>query len=275
MAMSRSSGLIAAALLAVLLYPAQAKAELRGLESREYKVGIDPAMMPREPDAAIAAVRERLAARLPVRFQSPRRGRIQFSDTQDCALTRSSLLLRTRFRTGKTPYHTLKIRNADLLLVDTMPLTLARPGSTDLEDDRSIGVDGEPHSNYSRSLSFESPPPATLAELGQHIQDLGRVVPAAPEARLHAGPLVASVVYVSEPVRLTDTATAVIEASFWYGVDDGVPLAGDVSFTLEAPFNYGAVRAAGTLLTEMASALGEMRGPSGEKALAVIPARCR
>lgn len=81
--------------------------------------------------------------------------------------------------------------------------------------------------------------------------------------------------FVSEPVPLAGEAAVPIEVSFWFAASDGAPLTGDVSFTLEEPFDYPSVRAADALLAKMADALGPMRGASGEKALAVLPEPCR
>ncbi|WP_146127043.1 hypothetical protein [Labrys okinawensis] len=261
-------------LTALPLSPA-AQAGSEGLESREYKVGLDPAALPGDSDAAILAVEERLSQVTKLEFGQPKQMQVQFFDTQECALTRASMLLRSREKPGKTPRITLKIRNTDMLAVKTMPIGLSRTGETAFQDDYGIGPTGKPSSDFSKSFSFDDTPPKTLSELAQSIHNLHEIVPFQGNSVLQAGPRVAQTAYASEPLPMSAKRKIRLEATLWYPADGGKPLAGDVSFTLEAPFDYGELRAADKLLLDLAKQLGPLKGSSAEKALAVIPESCR
>ena len=231
-------------------------------------------MQPQRPGhAAGLFAREGVAADL--RGQEPRRGQVQFFDTKDCALGQSSMLLRARMPPGKDPSITLKIRSADILIADMMPVTLADGKTVEFEDDYGIGPDGTAGSDYSRSLSYDGSVPKTIAELTQNFDHLTEVMSAAPTAELLSGPLIDTVVYASKPYPLGPDTAVKVETSLWYSADDGSPLAGDVSFTLEAPFDYATVLAARDMLTTLSDGLGEMRGASAEKALAALPEICQ
>lgn len=267
--------LVIAAVLTALSLPMTARAENGGPQSREYKLGLDPDALPGNPEAAIAAVSRRLERVGNLEFKKPKQAEVQFFDTPDCSLTRASMLLRSRARPRKVPQITLKIRNRDIRAVEAVPIGLARAGETAFQDDYGLGPDGRPASSFSRSLSFEADPPKTLAELAGSIRNLGKVVPFRADAPLKAGPLIAQTAYVAKPLPLGGDRKIRLEATFWYPASGGKALAGDISFTLEMPLSGDVRRAADGLLVELATALGPLKGVSGEKSLAAIPSACR
>src|SRR5690606_19301977 len=154
------------------LFAHAANAQTITLNSREYKVGLDVDRLPHEMTAAIEAIRNRLGVVKIIELQRKKQAQVQFFDTESCALRDSAMLLRARTRPGKEPRLTLKIRNPDLLAVDTMPVAFASPKSVGIEDDYGVGKSGKPASNFSRSFSFDGAIPKHLADLGSHIVNL-------------------------------------------------------------------------------------------------------
>lgn len=257
------------------LFSYETGAQNIALESREYKVGIAVDRMPREAVAVAEAIRMRLNLIKKIEPRSKRQSQVQFLDTDSCALAENAMLLRARTKPGGKPRLTLKIRNPDILAVDTMPIALASKKSVGIEDDYSIGNDGKPASNFSKSFSFDGTIPNQMADISSQIVNLEHIGAGLSQQPLRSGPLVAETVFVSRPVVITDQLAAEVEISLWYEQAGGALLAADVSFTIEAPFDYLQVQAADKLLLDFSEALGQFRGASAEKALAVIPARCR
>lgn len=126
------------------LFSYETGAQNIALESREYKVGIAVDRMPREAVAVAEAIRMRLNLIKKIEPRSKRQSQVQFLDTDSCALAKNAMLLRARTKPGGKPRLTLKIRNPDILAVDTMPIALASKRSVGIEDDYSIGNDGKP-----------------------------------------------------------------------------------------------------------------------------------
>ncbi len=245
------------------------------LESREYKVGIAVDRVPREATTVAEAIRKRLNLIKKIEPLSKKQSQVQFFDTSSCALARNAMLLRARTKSSGQPRLTLKIRNADILTVDTMPIALANKKSVPIEDDYGIGTDGKPVSNFSKSFSFDGAVPNRQADISSQIVNLERFGVGFSQQPLRSGPQVAETVFVSKPVVITDELAAEVEISLWYEQAGGALLAADVSFTVEAPFDYLQLQAADKLLLDFSEALGDFRGTTAEKALAVIPAFCR
>ena len=196
---------------------------------------------------------------------------MQFFGTADCKLARNSMLLRARMAPDKDPHITLKIRSADLLIASTMPVTLADGKMVEFEDDYGIGPDGTAGSDYSRSISYDGAAPKTLADLAEKFDHLDEVLSTPLTEALLTGPLIDTVVHASKRYPLGPDTTVKVETSLWYAAEDGAPLAGDVSFTLDAPFDYATVLAAHDMLMTLSDALGPLRGASSEKSTAAIP----
>ncbi|GEM_PF-673077 len=259
------------------LFSYAASAQNITLDSREYKVGLAVDRLPREAAAVDEAIRNRLG---PIKKIVPLRKKqaqvqVQFFDTDSCVLTKNAMLLRARTKSNKAPRLTLKIRNPDILVVDTMPIALVSGKTVGIEDDYSIGQDGKPASNFSKSLSFDSALPLRLADIGSHVVNLAYLGQGASQLALRGGPRVAETVFVSKPVPITDQLAAEVEISLWYEQAGGALLAADVSFTVQAPFDHPQLQAADQLLMDFAQALRDFRGATAEKALAIIPKMCR
>ncbi|AYD04659.1 hypothetical protein [Neorhizobium sp. NCHU2750] len=252
-----------------------AHAELKGISSREYKLGLDPKSLSGPTGDVFKTISERLQTALPLQFGAASHGKVQFFDTQACDLSHGSMLLRYRQRDGKAERVTLKIRDADILAIDTSPLRPAQGKMPKIEDDFSIRETGKAASDFSKSFSYEGGQPATVGELAEHLLHLDKVSKAAASDRFVGGPPVSETVYASKPVRLTDSLDVTVEVSLWYGEGSGKPLAGDVSFTIDGPFEHQSLAVAGATLERLATSLGDMRGSSGEKSLAVVPEQCR
>ena len=259
----------------VSLFSYEANAQNIALDSREYKVGLAVERLPREAAAVVEAIRSRLDPIKKIEPLRKKQAQVQFLDTDSCALTKNAMLLRARSKSNKEPQLTLKIRNPDILAVDTMPVALASGKSIGIEDDYSIGEDGKPASYFSRSLSFDGALPRRLADISTHIVNLEYLGPGVSQLALRGGPRVAETVFVSKPVSITNQLAADVEISLWYEQAGGALLAADVSFTVQAPFGYPQLQAADTLLLDFAHALGDYRGATGQKALSVIPKMCR
>ncbi|PJX23849.1 hypothetical protein CAP48_12295 [Advenella sp. S44] len=253
----------------------EAAAQNIALDSREYKVGLAVERLPKEPAAVDTAIRKRLDSVRRIEPGRSKQAQVQFLDTDSCALTKNALLLRARSISGKEPRLTLKIRNSDILAVDTMPIALASQKSVSIEDDFNIGEDGKPASDFSKSLSFDGPIPNRLANIKSHIVNLEHIGPGVLQQDLYSGPQIAETVFVSKPVAITDPLEAEVELSLWYDQAGGALLAADLSFTVEAPFEYPQLQAAEKLLLDFADALGDFKGHSAEKAKAAVPAACR
>ncbi len=259
----------------VSLFSHEASAQNIALDSREYKIGLAVDHLPGEAAAVYEVIRSRLDPIKKIEPLRKKQAQVQFLDTDSCALTKNAMLLRARTKSNKAPRLTLKIRNPDILAVDTMPVALASGKTVGIEDDYSIGQDGKPASNFSRSLSFDGALPRRLADLSSHIVNLASLGPGVSQLALRGGPRVAETVFVSKPVSITDQLATEVEISLWYEQEGGALLAADVSFTVQAPFGYPQLQEADKLLLDFAQALGDFRGATGEKALAVIPKMCR
>lgn len=257
------------------LFSYEASAQNIALDSREYKVGLAVDRLPHEAAAADKAIRNRLDPIMKIEPLRKKQAQVQFLDTDSCTLTKNAMLLRARTKSNMEPRLTLKIRNPDILAVDTMPVALASGKTVGIEDDYSIGQDGKPASNFSRSFSFDGALPHRLADMSSHIVNLEYLGPDVSQLALRGGPRVAETVFVSKQVSITDQLATEVEISLWYEQTGGALLAADVSFTVQAPFDHSQLQAADKLLLDFARALGDFRGAIGEKALAVIPKICR
>ena len=257
------------------LFSYETSAQNIALESREYKVGLAVDRLPREAAAVDEAIRSRLGPIKKIVPLRKKQAQVQFLDTDSCVLTKNAMLLRARTKSNKAPRLTLKIRSPDILSVDTMPIALVSGKTVGIEDDYSIGQDGKPASNFSKSLSFDGTLPLRLADIGSHIVNLEYLGQGASQLVLRGGPRVAETVFVSKPVPITDQWAAEVEISLWYEQAGGALLAADVSFTVQAPFDHPQLQAADQLLMDFAQALGDFRGATAEKALAIIPKMCR
>lgn len=257
------------------LFSQEASAQNIALDSREYKIGLAVDRLPREAGVVDKAIRNRLGPIKKIEPGRKKQAQVQFLDTDSCALTKNALLLRARSISGKEPRITLKIRNSDILAVDTMPIALAGKKSVGIEDDFNIGEDGKPASDFSKSLSFNGPVPRRLADISSHIVNLEHIGPGVLPLDLRSGPQIAETVFVSKPVAITDQLAAEVELSLWYDQAGGTLLAADLSFTVQAPFEYLQLQAAKKLLLDFADALGDFKGHSAEKAMAAIPTVCR
>lgn len=262
-------------LLLVLGTGGYAHAETKGVTSREYKIGLNPTFFAGPPDQAFETLRKRLTTASPLTFENPSHTTVQFFDTAKCQLANMSMLLRSRVKQGKDGRVTLKIRDADILAVDSSPLRPAEGKKPKIEDDYSIQTSGKGASDFSKSFTFEGSPPATFGELGEKVSHIEDVVAAKNSDALVAGPIVAETVFVSKPLQLADDLDISVEASLWYDANNGAPVAGDVSFTVQQPFDYASLKAAKAFQLRLAEALGDMKASSGEKSLAALPKDCR
>jgi hypothetical protein len=220
--MRRTAALPAIAL--VLSLGTTAHAELKGVSSREYKVGLDLKNLSGSSDDVFKMISARLQDALPLEFSAATHGKVQFFDTHACDLSHGSILLRHRQKDGKAGRVTLKIRNPDILAVDTSPLQPKQGKAPKIEDDFSIRETGMAASDFSKSFSYDGVSPSTYGELAEHFQHLDEVTEADPSDRFVSGSAVSEMVYTSKPVRLTDSLDVTIEVSLWYGEANGKPL---------------------------------------------------
>ena len=260
---------------ALLFSPGLAGAQSQGLASREYKVGLVAGSLPAAPKEALLMIQRRLGAVRQIQIAKERHAQVQFLDTDQCILTRHSLLLRTKTRPGKLPRITLKLRNPDILYVDAIPVQSIHRKPIPIEDDYSLGAQGRAASNFSKSFSFDAAVPERLDQLTPHILHLEQILPGTLQTQLQGGPRVSETVYQVRPIAMTNGQPIKLEISLWYQAQGNSPLAGDVSFTLTAPYTYSMLRSADQMLLALAESLGDLKADTGEKALAILPKPCR
>ncbi len=260
---------------ALLFSPALASAQIKELASREYKIGLAAGRLPAAPEEALTLIRRRLGAFEHIQIAKERHAQVQFLDTDQCTLARHSMLLRTRTRPAKLPRITLKVRNYDILYVDSIPVQSINHRPVPIEDDYSFRGPGRAASNFSKSFSFDGAIPDRLDQLTRHILHLEQVFPGTLRQRLQGGPRVNETVYLVRPIAMANGQRIELEISLWYHEPGKPPLAGDISFTLTAPYTYGMLQSADQMLSTLAQSLGELKAEAGEKALAIIPDACR
>jgi hypothetical protein len=164
------------AIALVLSLGTTAHAELKGVSSREYKVGLDLKNLSGSSDDVFKMISARLQDALPLEFSAATHGKVQFFDTHACDLSHGSILLRHRQKDGKAGRVTLKIRNPDILAVDTSPLQPKQGKAPKIEDDFSIRETGMAASDFSKSFSYDGVSPSTYGELAEQTRRIASSV---------------------------------------------------------------------------------------------------